>query len=156
VLRLSALAHQAAADPLARGVLRGLFALALLGGIVALAAIAVAVAGGARDRGGEQAELEAIGVSPRILRAQMVATATVTVVAGMCAGLLGGAALASAFTGLVALGADGRTPLPQLLPAFPWLLAITLAAAAAAIATLAAAAQARAAFRGTAVGRLRG
>jgi ABC-type lipoprotein release transport system permease subunit len=155
-LRLDALARQAAADPLSRGVLRGLWGLALLGALVALAAVALAVASAARDRGGEQAELEAIGVPPRSLRAQMVATATITAIAGLLAGVCGGAALASAFTGLVALGADGRSPLPDLIPAFPWPLALALALAAAAIATAAATAQARRAFRGDALGRLRG
>jgi hypothetical protein len=128
---------------LSRGVLRGLWGLALLGGLVALAAVALAVAGATRDRGGEQAELEAIGVPPRSLRAQMVATAAITAVAGLLSGVCGGAALASAFTGLVALGADGRSPLPELLPAFPWPLAVALAVAAAAIATAAASVQAR-------------
>jgi hypothetical protein len=155
-LRLDALARQAAADPLSRGVLRGLWGLALLGGLVALAALALAVASAARDRGGEQAELEAIGVPPRSLRVQMIATATVTAITGLLAGVCGGAALASAFTGLVALGADGRSPLPDLLPAFPWPLALALALAAAAIATAAASAQARRAFRADALGRLRG
>jgi hypothetical protein len=155
-LRLDALARQAAADPLSRGVLRGLWGLALLGALVALAAVALAVASAARDRGGEQAELEALGVPPRSLRAQMVATATITATAGLLAGVCGGAALASAFTGLVALGADGRSPLPDLLPAFPWPLALAFALAAAAIATAFATTQARRAFRGDALGRLRG
>ncbi len=154
-LRLAALARQAAADPLSRGVLRGLWGLALLGGLVALAAMALAVASAARDRGGEQAELEAIGVPPRSLRAQMVATAAITAIAGLLAGVCGGAALAGAFTGLVALGADGRSPLPELIPAFPWPLAVALAVAAAAIAIAFASAQARRAFRGDALGRLR-
>ena len=116
----------------------------------------LAVAATARDRGGEQAELEAIGVAPSTLRAQMVAGATATALVGLLAGLLGGAALTGLFTDLVALGADGRRPLPELLPAFPWPLAVAAIAAAAAAAVLAASLQARRAFRGDAVGRLRG
>jgi hypothetical protein len=155
-LRLSDLLRAAREDPLARGVLLGLRVLALLAGLAALAAVCLAVAATARDRGGEQAELEALGIPPRTLRAQMVATAAATAVAGLLAGLAGGAALASAFADLVALGADGRRPLPDLLAAYPWAPAAGLAAAVACAAALAAAWQGRRAFRGPALGRLRG
>ncbi|MDA0170253.1 hypothetical protein OJ998_14240 [Solirubrobacter taibaiensis] len=154
-LRLTDLAAAAAADPLSRGVLAALRGLALLGALVALAAVALAVAATVHDRGGEQAELEAIGVPPRTLRAQMIAAAAVTALAGLAAGLLGGAALTGLFTDLVALGADGRRPLPELLPAFPWPLATIAVTAAAFAAVLAATGQASRAFRGDAVGRLR-
>jgi hypothetical protein len=154
-LRLTALTAAAAADAVSRGVLAALRALALLGALVALAAVALAVAATAHDRGGEQAELEAVGVPPRTLRAQMVAGAAATALAGLAAGVLGGAALTALFPGLVALGADGRSPLPKLLPAFPWPLAATAATAAAVAAVIAASAQARRAFRGDSVGRLR-
>lgn len=155
-LRRADLAAAAAADPLARGVLVALRGLAILGALVALAAVTLAVAATARDRGGEQAELEAVGVPPRTLQAQMVAGAAATALVGLLAGLLGGAALTGRFTDLVALGADGRRPLPELLPTFPWALAVLVVAAAAAAAILAAGGQARRAFRGDAVGRLRG
>lgn len=155
-LRRSELDVAAAADPLARGVNAALRGLAILGALVALAAVALAVASTARDRGGEQAELEAIGVAPRVLRAQMVASAAATALVGLAAGLLGGAALTGLFTHLVALGADGRKPLPELLPAFPWVGAVLAVAAAGLCAIVAAGGQARSAFRGDAVGRLRG
>ena len=155
-LRRETLAAAAASDPLYRGVLLGLRVLALLGALVALAAVGLSVAAAARDRGGEQAELEAIGVKPRTLRAQMVAGAVATAAVGLLAGLLGGAALTGLFTDLLALGADGRRPLPDLLPAFPWPLAAAAIAAAAAAAALAATVQARRAFRGDSIGRLRG
>ena len=155
-LRLTAVARAAAADPLARGVLLALRILAALGALVALAAVGLAVAAAARDRGGEQAELEAIGVSPRTLQAQMVASGAATAAVGLAAGVLGGAALTRVFPRLLALGADGRSPLPALLPDFPW-PTVTAAAAVAALAAAAAAGlQARRAFRGDAVGRLRG
>jgi ABC-type antimicrobial peptide transport system permease subunit len=154
-LRLTELSAAAAADPLSRGVLAALRGLALLGALVALAAVALAVTATVHDRGGEQAELEAIGVPPRTLRAQMVAAAAVTALAGLAAGLLGGAALTGLFTDLVALGADGRRPLPELLPAFPWPLATIAVTAAALAAVLAATGQSRRAFRGDSVGRLR-
>jgi hypothetical protein len=155
-LRLREVVAAAAADPLARGVLLGLRALALLGVLVALSAVGLAVAATARDRGGEQAELEAIGVPPRTLRAQMVAGAAAIAATGLAAGLLGGAALTRGFTGLVALGADGRRPALDLLPAFPWPLAAAATAAVALTAAAAATVQARRAFRGDALGRLRG
>lgn len=155
-LRRADLAAAASADPLARGVLVALRGLAILGALVALAAVLLAVAATARDRGGEQAELEAVGVPPRTLQAQMVAGAAATALVGLLAGLLGGAALTGRFTDVVALGADGRRPLPELLPTFPWALAATAVAAAALAAILAAGGQARRAFRGDAVGRLRG
>jgi ABC-type lipoprotein release transport system permease subunit len=155
-LRLTTLARDNAADPLTRGVLLALHILAALGALVALAAVGLAVAAAARDSGGEQAELEAIGVPPKTLRAQMVAGAVVTAVAGLVAGLLGGAALTNHFPGLLAVGADGRRPLPDLLPAFPWASAITAIATTTVLALAMATIQARRAFRGTAVGRLRG
>ena len=129
--------------------------LAGLGALVALAAAGLAVAAAARDRGGEQAELEAIGVPPRTLRAQMVAVAAATAAAGLVAGVLGGAALTNLFRDLLALGADGRRPLPELVPDFPWPAAATAALAAALAIIAAASIQARRAFRGDAVGRLR-
>ena len=155
-LRLETVAQAAEADPLTRGVILALRVLAGLGALVALAAAVLAVAGAARDRGGEQAELEAIGVAPRTLRAQMVAGAVATATAGLLAGILGGAALTNLFPDLLALGADGRRPLPELVPAFPWPAAATAALAAALATTAAAAFQARRAFRGDAIGRLRG
>ncbi|RKQ93486.1 FtsX-like permease family protein [Solirubrobacter pauli] len=155
-LRRADLAAAAAADPLARGVLVALRGLAILGALVALAAVLLAVAATARDRGGEQAELEAVGVPPRTLQAQMVAGAAATALVGLLAGVVGGAALTGRFTDLVALGADGRRPLPELLPTFPWTLAGLAVAAAAVAAIVAAGGQARRAFRGDAVGRLRG
>ena len=118
-LRLTTIRATAARDPLTRGVLGALWILAALGALVALAATALAVAATARDRGGEQAELEAIGVSPRTLRAQMVAGAVATAAVGLSAGLLGGAALTRLFGRLLALGADGRDPLPDLIPDVP-------------------------------------
>ena len=138
-LRLENVARDAAADPLTRGVILALRVLAGLGALVALAAAVLAVAAAARDRGGEQAELEAIGVAPRTLRAQMVAGAAATAAVGLLAGVLGGAALTNLFPDLLALGADGRRPLPELVPDFPWPAAAT-AALAAALATTAAAA----------------
>lgn len=155
-LRRPELVAAAEADPLTRGVDAALGALAVLGALVAFAAVALAVASTARDRGGEQAELEAIGVPPRTLRAQMVAGACAVATVGLVAGLLGGAALTRVFTGLVALGADGRRPLPELLPAFPWGLAVTAVCVAAVVAVGGAGGQAARAFRGDAVGRLRG
>ncbi|MDA0183215.1 hypothetical protein OJ997_23090, partial [Solirubrobacter phytolaccae] len=155
-LRRADLAAEAAADPLARGVLGALRGLAVLGALVALAAVALAVASTARDRGGEQAELEAVGVAPRTLQAQMVAGAAATALVGLVAGLCGGALLTGRFTGLVALGADGRSPLPELLPAFPWVVAVGAVVAAGVVAVVGAGGQARRAFRGDAVGRLRG
>lgn len=155
-LRLTDVAAAAADDPLSRGVLAALHVLAGLGLLVALAAVGLAVAAVTRDRGGEQAELEAIGVAPRTLRAQMIAAAVATAVAGLVAGVLGGAALTGLFPDLLALGADGRRPLPELLPEFPWPAALAAAVAAALAGTAAAAIQARRAFRGDTVGRLRG
>jgi hypothetical protein len=155
-LRLATVARAAERDPLTKGVVLALRVLAVLGGLVALAAAGLAVAGAARDRGGEQAELEAIGVRPKTLQAQMVAVALASAAAGLAAGVLGGAALTSRFPALLALGADGRTPLPELLPEFPWPAALAAAVAAAVAITLAAAVQARRAFRGDALGRLRG
>ena len=71
-------------------------------------------------------------------------------------GSVGGAALTRLFPHLLALGADGRDALPDLIPRFPAATAIT-AAATLLVATLAiAAVLARRAFRGTSVGRLRG
>ncbi len=155
-LRLATVRATAHADPVTRGVVLALRILAALGALVALAAAALAVAANARDRGGEQAELEAIGVAPRTLRAQMVAGAVATAAAGLGAGLLGGAALTKAFPRLLALGADGRDPLPDLVPAFPAATAVT-AAATLTVATLAIATiLARRAFKGDAVGRLHG
>ena len=130
--------------------------LAGLGALVALAAAGLAVAAAARDRGGEQAELEAIGVPPRTLRAQMVAGAPPPPRSASLAGVLGGAVLTNLFPDLLALGADGRRPLPELVPEFPWPAAATAALAAALATTAAAAIQARRAFRGDTLGRLRG
>ena len=86
----------------------------------------------------------------------MVAGAAATAAVGLLAGVLGGAALTNLFPDLLALGADGRRPLPELVPDFPWPAAATAALAAALATTAAAAFQARRAFRGDAIGRLRG
>jgi hypothetical protein len=155
-LRLTDIRARAHDDAITQGVLLALRILAGLGALAALAAAALGVAASARDRGGEQAELEAIGVSPRTLRAQTVAGAVATAAVGLTAGVLGGAALTSQFPRLLALGADGRDPLPDLVPAFPTATAIT-AAATLTVATLAVTTiLSRRAFRGDAVGRLRG
>ncbi|WP_169542035.1 FtsX-like permease family protein [Solirubrobacter soli] len=155
-LRLSEVRAKAHADAVTRGVVLALRILAGLGALVALAATALAVAASARDRGGEQAELEAIGVAPKTLRAQMVAGAVATAAVGLSAGLLGGAALTTLFPRLLALGADGRDPLPALVPAFPWAEAVTAAATLTVATLVVASALARRAFKGDAVGRLRG
>ena len=85
-------------------------------------------------------------------RGSPLATAAV----GLAAGVLGGAVLTNLFPDLLALGADGRRPLPELVPEFPWPAALTAALLAALATTAAAAIQARRAFRGDTLGRLRG
>jgi hypothetical protein len=86
----------------------------------------------------------------------MVAVAAATAAVGLAAGVLGGALLTNRFPDLLALGADGRRPLPDLLPEFPWTTAAAAALIAAVATTLAASIQARRAFRGDVLGRLRG
>ena len=87
----------------------------------------------------------------------MVAGAVATAAVGLGAGLLGGAALTNAVPATCSRSAPTAAPAPGPRPRVPVAAAAITAAATLAVATLATATlQARRAFRGDAVGRLRG
>lgn len=70
-----------------------------------------------REDGGAQAYvLEADGVRPSTLRAALWWRAVTVLVPGTLLGILAGVALSRFAVDLVAISADGRTPLPPLVP----------------------------------------
>jgi hypothetical protein len=109
-------------DPLAVATRNVLTALGLIALALAGAALVLSVATGLRDEQGELAELEALGVRAAALRRQVHAGAVFLAVVGAIGAAAGGAALLRIVLRLVHLSGDGRSPLPSLLPAAPWVL----------------------------------
>jgi hypothetical protein len=124
--------------------------------LMAVAALLLSVAATLRDEDGELAELEALGVDPRLLRRQIRAGAASSAVVAAVTATLASIVLLHVFIALTGLGGDGRDPLPPLVARLPLhaggvLLGLAAAAGAAGVALVTAHA-----MRGERVGRLCG
>ncbi len=121
-----------AADPLAVGAAWTLGAAAGAALLLALAGLALAVAGDRHDEAGELADLASQGASPGTLRLHVALRAAIVWILGVVGGLAMGAALAALVTRFVGLTATATAPLPPLRGTVPWtavgvgLLAVTL------------------------------
>jgi hypothetical protein len=113
------------ADPLARELVRTLVAAGVVALLLAALGVLVAVALAVRDDAAELFDLEALGVPPAVLRADVRIRAAVLAGAGLACGLGVGAALVGLSVEAVRVTAAGVLPVPPLvavLPAGPWAL----------------------------------
>jgi ABC-type antimicrobial peptide transport system permease subunit len=102
------------ADPLARGTLLALVALAVVALLLAALGLALAVRSDLRDEGGEHFDLEAQGASPSFLRNIVRARAVTVSAVGLVGGLLTGLLLLTLVTRVVTVTASGREAEPPL------------------------------------------
>jgi hypothetical protein len=114
------LAHELAAVPTARATLVILGLAALLAGILALGGVWLTVLADLRDERNELYDLEAEGVAPSALRAQLRLRASGVTVAGALGGIAFGFALSSVVVRLVHVTAESGTPVPPLVRVFGW------------------------------------
>jgi hypothetical protein len=137
---------EAAADPIARGTLVALGVAALLALVLAAVGLALAVRSELRDERGELYELEALGASPRMLRAVVRLRAAAVTVAGLAAGLLTGVALVALVTRIIGVTAQGGFPEPPLVATVDALVLVAGVAAFGVLAALLVGATTRSAF----------
>jgi hypothetical protein len=104
--------------PLARGVLGALVAAAVVAAALAVLGLLVSLLGPARDRVVER-DLEAQGVGPHALRADLRARLAVMSGAGVCAGLLVAVLLVRVAVAAVRAGATVADPRPALVAIVP-------------------------------------
>jgi hypothetical protein len=156
VLRLDsqdALRRRLASEPIARGSLALLAAVAATALALALVSLVLGALAELRDARGELHELEAQGVTPARLRAQLRLRALAVALAGVLGGVVAGIVLARVVVRLVALTAGATLPDPPLRLALelqPIAVALALTAL---LATVLVTAVAAAAFRGRTAGR---
>jgi hypothetical protein len=140
-------------DPIARGSLALLAAVAAIALALALLSLAVGALAELRDARGELHELEAQGATPAQLRGQLRLRALAVALAGLAGGVAAGLVLALVVVRLVALTAAGTLPEPPLrLAVDPAPVALALAGAAA-LAAVVVGAVAGLAFRAPTAGR---
>jgi hypothetical protein len=101
-------------EPVARGSLALLAAVAAVALALALLSLAVGALAELRDARGELYELEAGGATPARLRSQLRLRALAVAAAGVAGGVVAGLALALVVVRLVALTAAGTLPEPPL------------------------------------------
>ncbi len=111
----AAVAARLGADPLARGITLTLWAAAAVALLMAVAGLALAVAGNLRDERGDLHDLEVQGVAPTTLRAQLRLRAAALTLAGIIGGVAVGLLLAETTVALVALAAGATSPEPPLV-----------------------------------------
>jgi hypothetical protein len=105
--------------PLAHAVLGTLIAAMVLGGGLAVVALLVAFVGGGRDERVEH-DLEAQGVGPRGLRAELRARFLLASVLGVAAGVAIAALLARLAVATVRAAGAVAVPRPPLITVLPW------------------------------------
>ncbi|HJZ60937.1 MAG TPA: FtsX-like permease family protein [Miltoncostaeaceae bacterium] len=109
-----------AADPLSRGILVALEVTAGLAVALGLAGLLLSLAGDMRDERPHFADLEAQGVGPATLRAELRLRTLVVAAIGVLGGLALGAALAALVVRLVLLTAGADPPTPPLVRSMGW------------------------------------
>jgi hypothetical protein len=102
-------------DPLGRGIVDALGAAALCALALAVVGLALTAAATVRDERAELADLEAQGVAPRSLRAQLRLRAAIIGLAGALGGLAIGWALTRVVVALVTVGAGATSTRPPLV-----------------------------------------
>jgi hypothetical protein len=107
-------------DPLSVGILRTLAAAAAVALTLAAAGLLLAVAGTLRDERAALFDLEAQGVGPRVLRAEVRIRGLLVGAVGLLGGLLLGALLSIWTVSVVRLSAGLGTPQPPLLVSISW------------------------------------
>ncbi|MBF8290110.1 MAG: transporter permease [Chloroflexi bacterium] len=132
----TALEFAAASDPFAGSILAAFAAASIAGLLLAALGLVLGTMADLRDETGELRDMEAQGVGPRALRRQVGARTAVLAVAGTVAGTVMGVGLTLVVTAAVGVAADGRRPIPALVPELP----LAQLAAAVVVPTLAAAA----------------
>jgi hypothetical protein len=129
-------------DPLARGSLALLLAVAVVGLVLAAVGVLLGVVGDRRDESGELFDLSGQGVTPAGLRRHLVLRALTVAAVGIAGGVAAGAVVSALVVSVVAVTAGAGAPLPPLELAFDWPVVAAalacLAAASAAAALLAA------------------
>jgi hypothetical protein len=121
----SALEHQLASDPLARGITLTLLAASVLALALAAVGFWVAVDSDARDERGELYDLEAQGVPPGTLRSQLRLRSYLLLGFGIGGGLVLGAVLSRLVVTLVGVSAETTVPDPPLAYHAGWTLVLT-------------------------------
>lgn len=114
-------------DPLARELVRTLAGAAAVALALAALGVLVAVALALRDDAAELFDLEALGVAPRTLRADVRLRAAVIAVLGVGAGLAVAVLLARLVVSAVQVTAAGVVPVPPLVvvtPLWTWALSV--------------------------------
>jgi hypothetical protein len=107
-------------DPLARAVLRTFATIALVALFLAVAGLALAVAGDLRDEGHELRDLEEQGAGPRLLRRHVRLRSAGVVGLGICGGAVLAAILSVLVVDAVLVTANGGSPDPPLVLAVDW------------------------------------
>jgi FtsX-like permease family protein len=116
----AALEHRLRADPLARGSLAALTGSAVVAFLLALAGLAVLLAGNARDERRELFDLETQGAGPRTLRRHVRYRALLVAALGLLGGLAAAVLLATLAVDLVTLTAGASLPEPPLALSVDW------------------------------------
>jgi hypothetical protein len=145
-----------AEEPLAVGFRRCLAALWLLGGVAAVAGLAMAVGGWTRLRRSELLELEASGVAPGRLRDHLLLAAAILVGCAAAGGVAAAAALAGGVGATLELAADGSAPPVALRAGIDAPAAVLTVVAVAVVGLAGTLRQLRTAFAGDHAGRSHG
>jgi hypothetical protein len=143
-------------DPLAKVTVAALRITAGAALALAVAALLLSVLATLRDEDGELAELEALGIDPRLLRRQIRAGAASSGLIAAAGAGVAGVALNHIFVSFTGLSADGRDPAPPLAADVPVLAGVALVGLAAVVAAGGVAVVTARAMRGERVGRLHG
>jgi hypothetical protein len=108
-----------AGDPLSQSILSALLAAALIGLTLSVGGLLLGATSDVRDESGQLADLEAQGMTPSMLRWQIVARTGWLAAAGGAAGVAVGVVLAVLATVVLALTPEGTVPIPPLTPVIP-------------------------------------
>ena len=149
VLQLASQRETAAglrADPLARGALALLLAIAVAGLVLAAVGVLLVVVGDVRDASGELFDLQAQGAAPAELRRHVFLRAAVVAVIGLAAGVAAGAVVSTLVVAVVTVTAGAGNALPPLSLVYDWPIAAAALAAVAAGSIAGAAAATRNAY----------
>jgi hypothetical protein len=116
-------------DPLARGTVLLLSATAIVALALALGALLLTAVVDTRDESGELFDLQLQGAAPADVRRHLRVRAVLVAAVGMLGGLAAGAVLSLLVVAVVAVTAQGTSPVPPLEVALDWPLLLVGAAA---------------------------